>query len=553
MDNLAILKGLTIPLPPDLEQIRKQNARRRRRFLVYSLLVSLAVEGVSCFMLWIWKGTGQWEGFWNVNTLYFLLVLLVPIMFIYAGARAVNRRAQLQEAELRAPAQILRQAALAGDETKAPLATPQPTPLEDGTLLTTPLHLGPLYRPDKARRDSSIGRELAISGGGTVVVLGGFVLMALGQVLPEALIYAIIWSVGIGAMLLVWAWERALKKITVTVDEQGLQWKLLYWRLPSPTLRLAWQDARAFYTFDYEQRSTLGGYSWRIYVLDAPAATLAWAVEVPHRYARQSVFAEQSIHERLAQVIVTRTGLPLRTLATAAGELARELARQPLRPGTRDADTQAGVSERPPQPQTRWLRRWYPLMPPLALLVLLPLTAWGVQSYYTSYYGSLLARARSHHPLYYRATTDADNFVFVNSVYEWQAAFAPNVYGDAAVEVTVRLPKDTAASFGLILHADSAAGRQVVFKLDLNGYWSLGAIDANPNIFMSTNTVNAAPGAPNRLTVIMRGNQYICYVNDTFLAIYQEAQPTTGQVGIFVDGAYVLGMATFSDFTVYPL
>ncbi len=553
MDNLAIVNSLTTPRPTNLEQIREQNARLRRRFLVYSLLASLAVEGVGCLMLWIWKGTGQWEGFWGINIASIFLMLLMPIMFIYVGARAVNRRAQLQEDEPRAPAQTLRQAALAGDETRAPLATPQPTPLEDGIILTTPLRLGPLYRPDKARRGSSIGMELAISGGSTAVVLGAFVLIALGQVLPEALIYAIIWFVGIGAMLLVWAWERALKKITVTVDEQGLQWKLLHWRLPSPTLRLAWQDARAFYTFDYEQRSTLGWHSWRIYVLDAPAATLAWAVEVPHRYARQSVFTGQSIHERLAQVIVTRTGLPLRTLATAAGELARELARQPLRPGARDADTQAGVSERPPQPPTRWLRRWYPLMPPLALLVLLPLTAWGIQSYYTSYYGLLLARARSHHPLYYRATTDANNFVFVNSVYEWQAAFAPNVYGDAAVEVTARLPKDAVASFGLILHTDNDSERQVVFKLDLDGYWSLGAIDANPGILIRTNTVNAAPGASNRLTVIMRGNQYICYVNDTFLAIYQEAQATTGQVGIFVDGAYVLDMATFSDFTVYPL
>lgn len=142
----------------------------------------------------------------------------------------------------------------------------------------------------------------------------------------------------------------------------------------------------------------------------------------------------------------------------------------------------------------------------------------------------------------------------MNGVYEWQAAYAPDSYGDAAVEVTARLPKgETYASFGLILHEDNDLERQVVFTLDLDGYWSLGAIDASPGILIRTNAVKATPGAPNRLTVIMRGNQYICYVNDTFLAIYQEAHATTGQVGIFVNGAFVLNMATFSNFTVYPL
>lgn len=549
MDNLAILKGLTIPYPAEPEQIRAQSARLRRRFFVYSLLASLAVGVVSGLTLWIWKGSGQWEGYWNIYSLEFLLMLLAPLSFIALGARSIDKHAQFQGRSSHTPAMTLRRAALAADETKAPAAAQQPELLEDGNFLTEPLRLGPFRRPDLGWQDTNLTIDLALSGGATALFLASFVLAAFGQVFVVDLLEIILWPVGIVAALIIWGWQQSLKKVMVTVDADGLQWKALYWRLPSRTLELAWQDARAFYTFDYEQHAALFWRNWRIYVLDAPAATLAWRVELPPKYARQTVAGDQAIHERLASVIVTRTGLTLRSLVAAANELAGK----PFLPGASDPDAPVGVNEQPAQPHIPWQRRWYTLIPPLALLVLVPLAAWGIQDYYASYYGSLLAQVRAHHPLYYEANTDADRFILVDGAYEWQAAFAPNVYGDAAVEMTARLPKDAVASFGLILHADNDSERQVVFKLDLGGYWSLGAIDAKPGILIRTNTVNATPGAPNRLTVIMRGNQYICYVNDTFLAIYQEAQATTGQVGIFVDGAYVLDMATFSDFTVYPL
>lgn len=391
MDNLAILKNLTIPLPADLEQIRAQNARLRRRFFVYSLLASLVVGVVDCFALWVWKGTGQWEGYWNIASMEFLMVLLMPIVFISVGASAVNKHARLRLNEASAPALALRLAALAGDETRAPVAASQPTPLEDENLLTNPLRLGPFRRPGLGWQNNNLTFELALSGVVTVVYSAFFALAAFGQGFVVDLIELVLWLVVIGVIPIIWAWQQSLKKVTIIVDEHGLQWKALHWRLLSRTLRLAWQDARVFYTFDYEQHAALFWHNWHIYVLDAPAATLAWSVEAPPRYARQTISAEQSIHERLAQVIVARTGLPLRSLSAAANELAGK----PFQPGAYDAHAQAGLSEQPTQPQTRWLHRWYMAFPPLALLVLLPLAAWGIQSYYASYYGSLLAQARA--------------------------------------------------------------------------------------------------------------------------------------------------------------
>ena len=66
----------------------------------------------------------------------------------------------------------LRQAAWAG-ETSAPEAVPQPVPLEQGDLPTSPLRLGPLRRLPEVMEDSRFPDEIAISG----VSIGAYLLI----------------------------------------------------------------------------------------------------------------------------------------------------------------------------------------------------------------------------------------------------------------------------------------------------------------------------------------------------------------------------------------
>ena len=370
-----------------------------------------------------------------------------------------------------------------------------------------------------------------------------------------------------GALLIVWAWQQAIKKMAITAEEQGLRWKLRPRWWPRRASFLAWQDVRVFYTFDYERRSALFWSNWRLYVLDSPEATLAWSVKLPPPFAPPTRSAEQTTHEYLARLIVTRTGLPLRTLAAAAKELAKDpivrrasqFGRQRL-PAETELTTLTILNERPAQPRSGRGRRWSLAAPPLALLVLLPLAAWGIQTYQSEQYASLLAQVHAHRPLYTAAAFGSDSFQDVPGPYELPAshnpleATAPAVYGDAAVEVTVRLPHgERSADFGLILHTDGIANAEVVFRLDLDGFWALGPIDADPGILIRTDTPDTRPGASNRLTVIVRGTEYICYVNGTFVAVYHAAHPGSGHVGAFVMDEYVLELATFTNFTVYPL
>ena len=117
---------------------------------------------------------------------------------------------------------------------------------------------------------------------------------------------------------------------------------------------------------------------------------------------------------------------------------------------------------------------------------------------------------------------------------------APGLFSDAAVEVTVHPllgpQMDNALGVGLVLHSPiECSPAQIVFSIAPDGYWQIGpatVLDDGYDHLRSGGHLD--PTISNRLTVIMRGNQYICYVNDTFLGIYQAGSAGPGQVGISV-------------------
>jgi hypothetical protein len=69
-------------------------------------------------------------------------------------------------------------------------------------------------------------------------------------------------------------------------------------------------------------------------------------------------------------------------------------------------------------------------------------------------------------------------------------------------------------------------------------------------VLSPVSAIRRGSDATNRLAVIMRGSSYAFFINDQFVGIYHDRGPTTGRVGVFVDG---LGDAVaFSDLAVYP-
>ena len=63
--------------------------------------------------------------------------------------------------------------------------------------------------------------------------------------------------------------------------------------------------------------------------------------------------------------------------------------------------------------------------------------------------------------------------------------------------------------------------------------------------------VTAARAMLPLIAYFSRGQQYICYVNDQFIGIYQDSGPARGPVGLDVQTQ--TASVTFTDFTIYPL
>lgn len=201
---------------------------------------------------------------------------------------------------------------------------------------------------------------------------------------------------------------------------------------------------------------------------------------------------------------------------------------------------------------------------PLLLIVVFATTAFGMQTYESFSYNALLGRIHTHHLLYRQALEEfpADYYYVKgreNIPFDAPAFLAPGSYSDGAVEVTVRLrgqepSSQSADSLALLLHSDNTA-EGIIFQISPNGDWSIGRRtdedqDHAQTYLRHSSAIHTAAGASNRLAVIMRGQQYICYVNDQFIGSYQDSGPARGPVGLDVQTQ--TASVTFTDFTIYP-
>ncbi len=132
-------------------------------------------------------------------------------------------------------------------------------------------------------------------------------------------------------------------------------------------------------------------------------------------------------------------------------------------------------------------------------------------------------------------------------------ATTPAIYGDVVVEVTAHFSGDIQAhpydSLGLALHTSDRENAEVLFIVDSLGQWSIGPYPDAP--IRNTGEIKGGLGTPNRLSVLMQGQEYICFINGTFVGLYQTNHTSTGHLGIFYGGQALV--ASFNDFTVYPL
>lgn len=215
---------------------------------------------------------------------------------------------------------------------------------------------------------------------------------------------------------------------------------------------------------------------------------------------------------------------------------------------------------------------------------------WGVnQIRLADYYRSLPTRITATSPIYQDAMTGAGGW-FVQpptpddpSSYGYQGSgyaitgghpgrinyvTMGGTYGDVVVAVTVRqVGTADANGVGLVARdADTGADYddQVIFYVDpLRGEWNLyhyqpghSHVDDNWRYLEGGDDagIHRGQNVANRLMLVLRGNEYLCYINGQFVARVVDStltpsSPKSGYVGVYINDA-VTGI--FDNFALYP-
>jgi hypothetical protein len=558
MGNAALLSGLVSMRPTDQAQIERQRRWLLALLVGWGILIVLVPCIVGGFALWATWPSGMWGDFWSDT---FLMKVFLPTFSVFPTLASISLSIYALRASRAwlAKAQLLRQAAVAGNAQIAPLAAKWSQQLTTPAIAAHTRLWGPFKQPPEETIGwmQVIGLLLGFFAAMIALIVGaGWSTLPLLVKLALGIFAALLLLAGGAAFLSSWLMRGDRKVLT---DEQGVEWNWPRW-WGRTRARMDWQEARAFFTCTYDKKrsSRAASDQLQVYILEAPQATLAWAIPAA------PTARERKEHELFCLVIAARTRLPLRDLSAAAADLEKQA-----------PDTTFSPDLLKQQKRHRRRAGLYFTLSPLLALGLVAATAWGLQTYQIHQYAQLLAQIHAHKPLYYDPLTKADgiwkiqgpqltdagSFSFADGSYQLangdtMISLGPQVAGDAEVEVTVRL-SDTSAhssfdSVGLVLQDDGSDS--ILFEVYTSGDWFIGHLyDYSSH---STGAFNKTPGAPNRLAVIMRGNQYICFVNDQLVGIAQNNQGRAGQVGVYHGGTFYeadQSLAAFNDFAVYPL
>lgn len=549
-----------------------------QRFAIgLTVIVVLAAAGGEGYVFWRAWTTGVWGNFLfdTLPLLQILVLALKGMSFLPSGTKARLAREAAEK---------LRGAVAQGDERLAPVAGTQPEKVDEA--IAGSLVVGPLRNPGSRGKWSVIGWAfMAFIVGGVVGVITLLVLLVPNNdgttvqlastegALALALGVFALALIAVGTHMAVWA-ARVHGRIWLVADGHGLWLRGRDGAASATGMR--WGEARAFYRV-----SLLDGKSQAVYALDGGAHLLVWSTGMLEDRDMRAA------HLHVCGVLAAHTSLPLRDLTQTVALLSKPAPKAAKRRREQVDDAGAGAASMV-TPEMQGLHAWGAIdwrrqikAIAVMLLVALPLfygLAWGAEHMQEWQFQQLAPRILAGKPIF-ADTLSADdgrwpmylsNAGFINGAFQISgeyggAAPAPGVYGDAAVQVTARLMGNASEydGVGLILRtglqSDFFSG--IAFTVNQHGEWSISSwshpgVDSSAVYDQQSGAIRRGDGAANTLLVLMRGHQYLCYVNGQFVGAYYDsggvyASDTNGQVALFVDGGSGV-TGTFTDFKVFP-
>ncbi len=344
------------------------NERRRwgatQRLVMRAVVVATVVWIVGCAII-----VGNLT-LTNVQSGHFSLAPLrddIPLIqfpiFLWPGLlfTALPRRALL------ACVDTLARIAASGDVQLVPRAAVQPVARATTERATNGEVIGPLLRWQsaasiQARRGAALVAQWT---GGCVLVMSAICLAVAVAAFQTSLFGsgfflltgAALACVGVWACVTGWRVRREgewmLRPLHVTATTDGLAWADPAWRTRRE-MRLAWRDVRSFSVVTYRRTGLVP--EWQAYLLDDGQTRLLWALppEPPGDHL--------AAHERLAGLIVSATGLPLRELTPGVVALGAAIGgARPFQTKMNKAfiATQPSVPDLPLPALRHWYRRYF--------------------------------------------------------------------------------------------------------------------------------------------------------------------------------------------------
>jgi hypothetical protein len=574
---------------------------------IFAILFLILYSGMLALAIWnlldAWR-TGRaedWRDFWD-NVRHTPTLLYPVLIFSIPGIWRLTFESVRRVIEAR-------QAAVAGDELRAPVSQQQPATTEGDDLISS-LRFGPLRATNLTPRAPVLVAAIFLLIFGVFTGLLGFALLAFIPIDASNTILQITgwFVVGLGILtltgsaLLLYRFYRLTRPLIIEADDWGLRWRQPEKRRVSKSI--PWHEAQAFVLLRHHVGTEYARES--AFALVGRETTLAWLVKPTEVYGA---------HKRLAGLIVARTKLPLRDIT---GDVEAAQGAQGADPMTaletkvtterKHAELAAhlALSQSPHEPQ-RIEEPVTPPAPPTApgaegsvrastgclivlAVLLLPLApqgvGWGLQQYQSRYYSDLVSQVHAQQPVFEdRLAYDdgrwpvAEEDQFHQSWFYQDGAYhvrgadpaqtitapGPESYGDVVVEVTATQVnagqrRDLYDGVGLLLRASESKTDFVAFLVTPAGEWSLWRFhdvgdetrNWNELSYGQSDAIHWGVGEQNRLIVMLHGARYLCYVNDQFVGVVQDDGPALpqGRMGVFVNESTTEGM--FSDFTVYP-
>ncbi len=536
MYQLRAALGWLTATPRDVARLDRWRTRLARAGYFYSLVAGVIVLRQA----WFSGSWREWAAFW----LLCAWILGGALEYLRPGPAA-------SETELRQRLMNLRDAAASGNSLVAPPFEPQPASVPQQEPLARRTLVGRFRSPATRRPSMS-----PVSAAG-VFALWGLVYTGFALVDGPRSWLLVTVPVLLSGLVDLWLWLRRRRPIIVFADDVALTW----WQ-GKRERRVAWGDIRAFCVLAEPVK-----WAWRtfhcVYLVYTPDAVLAWEVGG----SAPTYLRDDSNH--LASLIVTKTGLPLRDLTAAAKEDASATQRRP------DPNIPAGPQ--PPRPRRRILRL---AAIPLYIALVVPALGLAAVTQQGRLYHDRLASAEGQFPLF-RDSLAADDgrwplqagdarqgdIAFQRGAYvltpQGDAALATwpaPTFGDAVVEVTVAQEQIsyTLTGAGLVLRADDATRRMVVFTITPDGSWRLSSVryDAGYNDSSSiaqgdSDAIHRGNDATNRLSAMLRGSWCTLFINGQFVGSYDLGVSRPGYAGVYSGGD--VQRAAFTDFADYPV